>query len=644
MSALPNVLTTQSAPRPSSPVAAGLAVASDRTPNGQGQDSAQNQSFAETVLHQSNNQTALDAPPTASQRQAHTATHEETQTLSLSNIGFEDSDIELSANELSVEGSPSSLDNLGFGTDTAVDSKVKIDGPVIAEIQTPNMAPPPADSDTLTPQVEGSGLEPHRTLSTHQTALATPETQTTARTELLNSSPQDPDLNQQIDLPDRTELQSRFDLQTTVATVHPQAGASPPQTPLSRTERVGDQRILSGNQAVTPDNRVLEVTSVERATSVAMPANSEDSVPVLVASNIVQQSTPSFEPATIITPFAPANISTDITTPQPQTAIASNIAPANTALETIQTRAAFVDNAAPQTSAAQVTDGQTAHTSPDAPAPQTLTQPANLPSTSPTTTEVTTIPAPLATAPTTPSQADAQNPKDGKNDRPLLSERAAETADYRAAAKTAAPAPDLTKIIDAPSSPTTLFASNDGPTLLKSTPVFTVTPTLTPISGMSDRLAASILQTTNAQPAVTMDKLPQAVVAIALSAKSATLQIDPPELGRIQLDYQFDTQGRTVVTLTPESDAARAALMDRMAVITAALEQGSNSPIDVKLGNARDFGSEFGQASQDGDNSGSESGSNDGSNGSASNTIQNTDHQRFTRAPAGEPDRLHILV
>ncbi|MGB3455858.1 MAG: hypothetical protein WBA35_05820, partial [Litorimonas sp.] len=70
--------------------------------------------------------------------------------------------------------------------------------------------------------------------------------------------------------------------------------------------------------------------------------------------------------------------------------------------------------------------------------------------------------------------------------------------------------------------------------------------TLAPVSGISDRLAASILQSLPATPqAVSLDKVPQAVVAVALTSRSATLQIDPPELGRIRLDYQFDVQGRT---------------------------------------------------------------------------------------------------
>lgn len=227
-------------------------------------------------------------------------------------------------------------------------------------------------------------------------------------------------------------------------------------------------------------------------------------------------------------------------------------------------------------------------------------------------------------------------------DAPRLSERAAETAEQRTLIKPSANTADLAKTAETPAQSTTVVASSDAPTPLKSVPVIAALPTLTPIAGMSDRLAATILQTANAQPVVTMDKLPQAVVAIALSAKSATLQIDPPELGRIQLDYQFDNQGRTVITLTPESDAARAALLDRMASITAALEQGSPNPTDVKLGDARDFGSEFGQASQDGERSGADQ--NDGANNAVSETGQTDDLQRFMRAPMGEAERLHILV
>lgn len=229
-------------------------------------------------------------------------------------------------------------------------------------------------------------------------------------------------------------------------------------------------------------------------------------------------------------------------------------------------------------------------------------------------------------------------------DTPRHADRAAETAELRAQTKFPATAPDAVKLTDGSATATALTSTSDTTAPLKSLPIVTTLPTLTPISGMSDRLAATILQTANAQPTVTLDKLPQTVVAIALSAKSATLRIDPPELGRIQLDYQFDSQGRTVVTLTPESDAARLALVDRIATITAALEQGSNGPIEVHLADARDFGSEFGQAAQDGDaKEGDQSGQN-GPMGTHADSVKTDDLQRFMRAPSGEAERLHILV
>lgn len=282
-------------------------------------------------------------------------------------------------------------------------------------------------------------------------------------------------------------------------------------------------------------------------------------------------------------------------------------------------------NAAPPAPSTSIVDINAAHTE-GAPLP----------------TATLVAPETITHADTLTLDPDTPTPDPDASDRPRLSDRAAETAEYRALARPSATPTDAIKIAEAPAHSTTLIASSDAPTPLKSIPIVATLPTLTPLSGMSDRLAATILQTTNTSPTVTMDKLPQAVVAIALSAKSATLQIDPPELGRIQLDYQFDSQGRTVVTLTAESDAARAALMDRMVSITAALEQGANTPIEVKLGDARDFGSEFGQASQDGEDA--SSGQDDGAPGAASDTTQTDDLQRFIRAPLGEAERLHILV
>lgn len=165
-----------------------------------------------------------------------------------------------------------------------------------------------------------------------------------------------------------------------------------------------------------------------------------------------------------------------------------------------------------------------------------------------------------------------------------------------------------------------------------------------PLAGLSERLAASLMQTAQMNPTVTLDKMPQAVVAVALSQRSATIQIDPPELGRIQLEYQFDSQGRTTVTLTPESDATRTALVERMSTITAALEQGSASGVDVKLGNAQDFGSAFSQASngEAGGDSGSVSGTETASE--MNDDTQNISSTMGHHIAADGTARLHIRV
>jgi flagellar hook-length control protein FliK len=183
------------------------------------------------------------------------------------------------------------------------------------------------------------------------------------------------------------------------------------------------------------------------------------------------------------------------------------------------------------------------------------------------------------------------------------------------------------------------------PGLTQAIPASTpLSPMIGSISGLSERLAATLLQNAQANPTVTLDKLPQAVVTVALSSRSATIQIDPPELGRIQLDYQFDAQGRTVVTLTPESEAARATLVDRMATITAALEQGSSSGVDVKLGDAQNFGTAFSEASDGDTGEDSSSGSEHGSGERSPSDIDTVLAQRGHHIAEDGTSRLHMRV
>jgi len=228
-------------------------------------------------------------------------------------------------------------------------------------------------------------------------------------------------------------------------------------------------------------------------------------------------------------------------------------------------------------------------------------------------------------------------------------EQAVEASDRAASVKTPIIGSDPFRTADLAALPTATTAAGDSTTPLKSLPVIPMTPAVTPLAGMSDRLAATILHSTQMNVPVTLDKIPQAVVTVALTARSATLQIDPPELGRIQLDYQFDVQGRTVVTLTPETDAARAALAERMSSITASLQAQSGGEIDVKLGSSQDFGTEHGEAANSDMGEGGQQSAD--TSGGATDGRQSTNDralvelQRFAQAAAnGDSTRLHILV
>ncbi len=253
----------------------------------------------------------------------------------------------------------------------------------------------------------------------------------------------------------------------------------------------------------------------------------------------------------------------------------------------------------------------------------------------------------VPTAPLVSRQAPTIDP-----DQPVptrIAEQAVDASDRAALVKTPIVGSDPFRTADLAALPTATTMASESTTPLKSLPAIPVTPAVTPLAGMSDRLAATILHSTQMNVPVTLDKIPQAVVTVALTARSATLQIDPPELGRIQLDYQFDVQGRTVVTLTPETDAARAALAERMSAITASLQAQTGGEIDVKLGSSQDFGAERGDAANsDMGESGQQSAD---TSGGATDGHQSTNDralvelQRFAQAAAnGDSTRLHILV
>lgn len=314
---------------------------------------------------------------------------------------------------------------------------------------------------------------------------------------------------------------------------------------------------------------------------------------------------------------------------------------ANTTAPSVVTADAPLPTAIPLISDPGTANGAPVSSAPasDAPA-STLAVAANISS-------AAVAPDDVPTAPLVTRQAPTIDP-----DQPVptrIAEQAVDASDRAALVKTPIVGSDPFRTADLAALPTATTIAGESTTPLKSLPAIPITPAVTPLAGMSDRLAATILHSTQMNVPVTLDKIPQAVVTVALTARSATLQIDPPELGRIQLDYQFDVQGRTVVTLTPETDAARAALAERMSAITASLQAQTGGEIDVKLGSSQDFGAERGDAANsDMGESGQQSAD---TSGGATDGHQSTNDralvelQRFAQAAAnGDSTRLHILV
>lgn len=157
----------------------------------------------------------------------------------------------------------------------------------------------------------------------------------------------------------------------------------------------------------------------------------------------------------------------------------------------------------------------------------------------------------------------------------------------------------LASLLTPPADPAAL-SSNAGTTALPATPVQTSIQTpapvmTTPLSPMVNTpIAPFILPTV---PVATLTQLPQTIVATTLSKQRAMIQIDPPELGRIQIDYAFESGQRTRVMLVPETEAARVAMTDRLPSLVALFETHHNGAVDVEIQSSDRFDSEFKQDS-----------------------------------------------
>ena len=108
--------------------------------------------------------------------------------------------------------------------------------------------------------------------------------------------------------------------------------------------------------------------------------------------------------------------------------------------------------------------------------------------------------------------------------------------------------------------------------------------------------------------------LPQTVLAVVMKGERAMIQIDPPELGRIQIDYVFEANQTTKVILTAESEAGRMAMAERMPTLLSLFQDQMPGQVEVELGLASDasgfdafdqaFGADAGRGDDEGETSG----------------------------------------
>lgn len=88
--------------------------------------------------------------------------------------------------------------------------------------------------------------------------------------------------------------------------------------------------------------------------------------------------------------------------------------------------------------------------------------------------------------------------------------------------------------------------------------------------------------------ALPMREIPQTVVQATLKQERTLIRIDPPELGRIQLDFDHTNSGKTIVTLSAETDAARILLLERRNFMMGLFEGYGLDDVEIQIDNAFD--------------------------------------------------------
>ncbi len=122
---------------------------------------------------------------------------------------------------------------------------------------------------------------------------------------------------------------------------------------------------------------------------------------------------------------------------------------------------------------------------------------------------------------------------------------------------------------------------NDGSSSFK-----TLAPTNQLIAAAAPTLHSSALvqtQTPLQVLTVPIQNISQNIVQAVLKQESTLIRIDPPELGRIQLDFDHSTSGKTTITLSTETESAKLMLLERRAFMIGLFESHGLDDVEIKL-------------------------------------------------------------
>ena len=104
---------------------------------------------------------------------------------------------------------------------------------------------------------------------------------------------------------------------------------------------------------------------------------------------------------------------------------------------------------------------------------------------------------------------------------------------------------------------------------------------LQPLTTVTMQASPQILQ-------VPVRDIAQNIVRATLKQERSLIRIDPPELGRIQLDFDHSSSGKTIVTLSAEIDSVKMMLIERRALMIGIFEGFGLEDVEIQIDNQFD--------------------------------------------------------